>query len=404
MPNLLYLDTARLGQMSPRACRASVDFARFAGEYGATLYLTDFLKDGFASLPSSISDRYCGLEDWHGVPSLRQSLRTLAQTRPDSTVLIASRAASLMKLAARLLVRPCSNILVTDLSWPAYDRILYRAANNRGYRITNTRVRKAILQRRLTAEELTDRIAAQYLQEGCDGLFLPLVDNLGVQLPVRRIVERLRRECDVRFVVVDAAQAYNHVPLDLASDYCDFVIAGCHKWLRAFTPMGVGFFAHPGSADYIRDSVRRWVQQGRIDDPLLRFADELKTGKTRRFGETVSLLPLLTSNGASIDALEERVATADAITDNEQSLAAIAEFHGWRVLTPSQDLRSRIVLLKSPHKYDCQASPESLRRRFLGHDVAISAYAHGIVRVSLPSQSFSTHACAALDRAFGSTN
>ncbi|MEZ6131294.1 MAG: aminotransferase class V-fold PLP-dependent enzyme [Planctomycetaceae bacterium] len=402
MPELLYLDTARLGLMSPRACRASVDFARFAGEYGATLYLTDFLKDGFASLPSTIRDRYRGLEDWCGVASLRQSLRDLSNAQRDSNVLVASRAASLMKLAARLLVRPCHNILVTDLSWPAYDRILRRAANNRGYKVTKVRVRRRILKRHLTADELTDNIATQFVRDGCDGLFLPLVDNLGVQLPVRRIVERLRNEAELRFVVLDAAQAYNHVPLDLASNYCDFVIAGCHKWLRAFTPMGVGFFGHPATADYIRDSTQRWMRQGAIDEPLMRFVDELDGGACQRFGETVSLSPLLTSNAAVIDALRNRE-SIEVTTDNERVLTSMADSLGWRVLTPSNDLRSRIVLLQSPHESDRLASSETIRRRFLNRSIALSAYTCGIVRVSLPSRPFSVDDCAALQSALAST-
>ncbi len=402
MPELLYLDTARLGLMSPQACRASVDFARFSSEYGATLYLTDFLKDGFASLPSTIRDGYCGLEDWRGVSTLRQSLRVLSDSQCDSNVLIASRAASLMKLAARLLVRPCHNILVTDLSWPAYDRILRRAANNRGYKVTNVRIRRDILKRQLTADELTDKIAAQFVRDVCDGLFLPLVDNLGVQLPVRRIVDRIRKEAELRFVVLDAAQAYNHVPLALASNYCDFVIAGCHKWLRAFTPMGVGFFGHPATADYIRDSTQRWTQQGAIDDPLMRFADELDGGACQRFGETVSLSPMLTSNAAAIDALRNRKAT-DAATDNELILTSMAASLGWRVRTPCDDLRSRIVLLQSPRDSDRHVSPEMLRRRFLNRSIALSAYARGIVRVSLPSRPFSVDDCAALQTALSST-
>ena len=50
MPARLYLDTARLGRMSPRAQRAQIDFVRLAGEEGCTLYWERFLRDGFGDL------------------------------------------------------------------------------------------------------------------------------------------------------------------------------------------------------------------------------------------------------------------------------------------------------------------------------------------------------------------
>ena len=49
MPLRLYLDTARLGRMSPRAQRAQFDFVRLAVEEGCTLYWERFLRHGFAA-------------------------------------------------------------------------------------------------------------------------------------------------------------------------------------------------------------------------------------------------------------------------------------------------------------------------------------------------------------------
>ena len=86
MSELLYLDTARLGQLSPRACRASVDFARFASEHGASLYLTDFLRHGFQVLPPAICDSYPGIAGWAGVASLKDSLRLLSRAAMLSSV------------------------------------------------------------------------------------------------------------------------------------------------------------------------------------------------------------------------------------------------------------------------------------------------------------------------------
>lgn len=91
MPAPLYLDTARLGQMSPRACRASVDFARFASEHGCSLYLTQLLEDGFSAWPQSLQERYGGLSDWEGFNSLAAKLKTIAHATPDTEVVVAAR-------------------------------------------------------------------------------------------------------------------------------------------------------------------------------------------------------------------------------------------------------------------------------------------------------------------------
>ena len=74
----LYLDTARLGQMSPRACRASIDFSRFAAEYGCDLYLSQLLMHGFERWPKWLRDSFPGLSDWQGVSGLKNRLRMAA--------------------------------------------------------------------------------------------------------------------------------------------------------------------------------------------------------------------------------------------------------------------------------------------------------------------------------------
>ena len=72
-----------------------------------------------------------------------------------------------------------------------------------------------------------------FIEHGCDGLFLPAVSNLGIRLPIRELVQAIGRRAELRFVVIDGAQALAHVPLELNRDYGDLLLAGCHKWLRA---------------------------------------------------------------------------------------------------------------------------------------------------------------------------
>jgi len=60
----------------------------------------------------------------------------------------------------------------------------------------------------------------------CDGVFLSAVSNLGVRLPVAKIVRALKATGHLRFVVVDGAQELNHIPTDLSHEHCDSISPG----------------------------------------------------------------------------------------------------------------------------------------------------------------------------------
>lgn len=378
----LYLDTARLGQMSPRACRASVDFARLASEQGCSLYFSQFLSGGTSAWPDSLTRRYPELGEWQGIQAFSQRLKSIAGAAPSSDVVFAARSAELMRFAAHLLIGPCRNVLLTDLTWPAYERVFETEQRGSACRCTRLSLRHKILRERLSAEEVIEQIAHAYVVNNCDGLFLPLVDNLGVQLPIRRIVDRLRQEAVVRFVVVDGAQAIGHIPLNLADGYCDLLIAGCHKWLRAFSPLGLAFFGRPGSQSYIRDSLFRWVDAGRIDDPMLGFAREICDGTPKQYGETVQVGPLFTANAAIMDALEQGFPLN--VVRNRAALNEVAESSGWRPIVPDDGLSSNILLFEQRNGQESCQSHEQLRYQFLVAGVALSTYQSGLIRVSLP--------------------
>ena len=246
---MLYFDTARLGRMSPRACRASIDFARLSFEHGSTLYSDDFLRFGSRCLSDSQLGCYPGLDDWQGPEQLRRRLSSLAKLPIGLQTIFASRSANLMKLAAKFLFRRCRRVMITDLTWPAYENILLNEMHRSGCGVHKVAVRSRLLRGEVSAAELLDPLGNEFTGYNCDGLFLPLVDNLGIRLPVSEITHHLRNLAELRFCVVDGAQAFENVPLELEADYCDFMIAGCHKWLCAHTPMGVGFLGRLSSQD-----------------------------------------------------------------------------------------------------------------------------------------------------------
>lgn len=233
-------------------------------------------------------------------------------------------------------------------------------------------------------QEALDEVDS-YLAQGCDGLFLPLVDNFGIRLPIKEIVSSIRSVAPLRFVVVDGAQALGHISPSLEDNYCDLFIAGCHKWLRGYYPMGIAFYGRPETKGYISASLARWKKNGWLDDPLLTFTEQLQTGRWKRFGETVQLTPLFTANAACLDSVAIPKDRRDLLTPANRLLLRHETFSTpWKMSEPNAEITTNIAILKqSSRKRDCIPAKE-LSKRWLEHGISVTALSRGMVRVSLP--------------------
>ncbi|MGH7193204.1 MAG: aminotransferase class V-fold PLP-dependent enzyme, partial [Candidatus Saccharimonadales bacterium] len=276
-PTELYLDTARLGRMSRRARQAQVDFARLGSEEGGSTFFERFLREGSGAWPASARARYPGLICWQGVGSLKADLRTLAGSRPELPLLIVSRSSQLMRFAARLLFQRCRNVLTTDLGWPPYREILDREAARGGRTVTTLALRELLCRDSAGIDEVIDAAKAKFVGAGCDGLFLTAVSHDGVRLPSEQVVKALEAIREVRSVVIDGAQDFCHASADLNHEYCDLYLAGCHKWLGAFHPMGLGFYGRRRSVGMVETLLGKLLASGELDDPLLRFTTQIES-------------------------------------------------------------------------------------------------------------------------------
>ncbi len=389
--------------MSPGAQLACIDFIRFAGDLGSSMYFEQFLHHGLSACSDSIPCELPGLDNWEGIDALKHRLKRFAAAHPDSRVLLANRSSQLMKLAARLLFGPCRNVLTTDLTWQTYAKILRSNREAVGNRITCLPLHRRILRDTISASEVAQIVVDKFVKNKCDGLFLPAVDNLGIRFPVEQCVQAISSRCELRFVVVDGAQAIGHIPISLAKDYCDFYIAGCHKWLRAFHPMGLGFFGNDRSADYIEDAIERLLNCGAIDDPLLSFTEQARTNAVNPFGETVNLGVLFSCYGALLDTENpKQFPEGDLQSTNADAVLDAAHESGWHSIHPHASLQSRILLLEHPTLADRNESAEQIRHDFLRAGVALTAYDKGRVRISLPAQPWTSEQLGCLSRAFTS--
>lgn len=399
MSELLYLDTARLGRMSPGAAAAHRDFVALAGDEGGGLYFDRFLADGFQGCPDSFPTRYPGLANWRGVGGLKTDLRVLAGCVPDSPLLLASRSTALMRFAARLLFHPCRNVLTTDLDWPPYKAVLTAEAVAAARTLTEVPLREGVLSGRLTETELIDVVCDRFAQTKCDGLYLTAVNNLGIRFPAERVLRRLEATHTVRTVVVDGAQEFCHVPHSLRFETCDLYLAGAHKWLRGYHPLGMAFYGRRQSRGRVRTVLSHGLRSGEIDDPLLRFTVRLESGIDEHVSETVNLTPLFSTNGALADASH----TAGAWTTRMRNLEAVAAALlgvGWEPMLADREFRSGILLVRAERPKVQAADSDSLRAALREAGVAATTYPGGLVRLSMPSDSWQPGELAQLRRAF----
>lgn len=388
MRPLLYLDTARLGQTLPAARDAQIDFVRLTAEEPSTLYFEEFLKHGYDAWPDSYQNRFPDLKSWAGVRGLKQSVRQLAGAPDDWIVLLASRSLSLVQLAARSMFQRCCNVLTTDLSWPTYQDAVTHQALASGANVTTVPLREAIFHERLTADDVTSVLARAYADNHCDGLFLPAVDPLGIRVPVRATVERIRQTSQIQFVLVDAAQAFCHVPIGESVAVADFVVTGGHKWMRAGQPMGIGLFGQHQSRSLIRNTLRKISETGGDIDPLLQFTEQLDGSVLNGHSETVNLAPLFCCGAAAVTHKENGQLFEASLHDAACTdiLSIPVELSRWHPVQPHQTLRSRIVLFANTQPFSGPDPVEHARREWLNHGCVVTAYSNGWVRVSPPQK------------------
>jgi len=188
---------------------------------------------------------------------------------------------------------------------------------------------------------------------------------------------------------VDGSQEFCHVSSDLRHEYCDLYLAGCHKWLQAYHPMGLAFYGRRRSRFVIETVLDHLLRQGELDDPLLRFSTQLETDRLDGRTETVSLACLFSCQGAVADALQEAGGPSCSLPRRLDSLMAatgVAEACGWQPLLPPPAFRTGILILRAERESQRELPASNLRYAFSECGVALTAYDGGVVRLSMPAE------------------
>ena len=374
LSQLLYLDTARLGQASPSAKRAIVSALEFNQAFGASAYFDDLLLSGSRNV--DVARDFDGLSYWWGIKPLSVDIKETFFGTTHGELVFASKTSSLMTLAAKMLFARCANVLVTDLNWYPFNEILLHSPSM-DCRVSTVEIKQQIFDRSMCADEVVEKIASAFVDKKCDGIFLPAVCNWGIALPIAEILKSIHDRAEIRFSLLDAAQAINHLDLMWAADTVDFIFGGTHKWLRSYEPMAIGYFAKPSSRSYIQDTIDRELAGNPIADPLLRITQTSAPQKS----ETVNLCPLFATAGALADVKNgELYVRTDSVRDTVLNAAASTN---WECFSPTAEYSSRILLMRNSQLPNALAG--TIRKRFNGLGIAVTDYSSGICRISLPN-------------------
>jgi hypothetical protein len=211
-------------------------------------------------------------------------------------------------------------------------------------------------------------------------------------VPVRAIVERIRQTSQLQFVLVDAAQAFCHVPIDDCLAVADFVVTGCHKWMRAGQPMGIGLYGRRSTQRLINNTLQHISNTGGELDPLLQFTEQLDGGRLTGLSETVNLTPLFSCSAAAVTHTENAqfFEAGQHNVHADCDLSVPIELDHWHPVQPHQTLRSRITLFANMQRPPGPDPAEHARREWLSHGCVVTAYANGWVRVSPPQELLTT--------------
>ena len=367
--------------------QAQVDFSRLTA-YDPSLYTEQFFRHGCLVWPAAILDEFPAFRLWQGTTVLKRQFAESFGIASPQQVFLASRSTQLVRMAAQLMFRQCQNVLTTDLNWPAWQSIVAEEAVRHQRTVTRIELSQAILQEQWSADDVAEYLLRAYIDHACDSIFLPATSNLGIQLPIHILLAKLRRTHKPRFIILDAAQSFCHLPQLLAATEVDLTITGCHKWLGASLPLGVAIAGSTLVAEQLHCLLSPSEAFPAWHDPLLMFTEQLCRGQVDLFSETVNVTPLFTAN-AALAAGRTRTTLLEMEAyqrhRNMENILNLFSESNWSLVQPHPSLRSGILLARSHNACRQHTEPESVRKHFHQQGIALSAYAGGLIRLSLPS-------------------
>ncbi|QDV42486.1 Aminotransferase class-V [Stieleria neptunia] len=385
-----YLDSARLGLMSPSASRRHGELARFATTAAASPLMDTLLQDGGEAWPETVQREFPELSSYPGIPGFRRRLLETLGCEDWQRLVLGTSSNSLIRIASQLLFGPCERVLTTDLAWPVYRKVLERCAADRSRTLHVIPLRQFIARNCPTGPEIADFVFKQFRKHSCDGLFLTAVSHDGIRLPAGEMISAIKRRSEVKVSVIDGAQEFAQVDHHGSLRASDFYMTSGHKWAGSFIPIAIGVFGTNRSASRIDQIATDQIDSGLIDDPLMQLCWDSTDSPSIAAPSTANVAALFACDAAITDlASEPEAERCKSLGDSSVDglLEQLAE-KGWQTTPGSTACRSRTWVLN--HASLAGYSPAEIRVRFASQGIALTAYDQGVIRLSIPRVNWNT--------------
>lgn len=385
-----YLDSARLGLMSPSASRRHGELARFATTAAASPLMDTLLQDGGGAWPESAQCEFPALSSYPGIPDFRRRLLETLGCEDWQRLILGTSSNSLIRIASQFLFGPCERVLITDLAWPVYRKVLERCAVDRSRALHVIPLRQFIAKNCPSGPEIIDFVSGQFRKHSCDGLFLTAVSHDGIRLPAGEMISAIEKRSEVKVSVIDGAQEFVQVDHRQSLQASDFYMTSGHKWAGSFIPIAIGVFGSNRSASRIKQIVADQVDSGLIDDPLMQLCWDSTTSPPVAAPSTANVAALFACDAAIADlASDSETGWCEPRVDSpvDRLLEQLAK-EGWQTTPGSNVCRSRTCVLH--HASLTGYSPAEIRTHFASQGIALTAYERGVIRLSIPRSNWNT--------------
>jgi selenocysteine lyase/cysteine desulfurase len=264
-----------------------------------------------------------------GIESSRERIAARINARPSEVALSGNATDGVTFVSAGLAWQPGDEVIISDQEHPAMNYPWFYAAQRTGLVVKRYTVHhdpaESLASVRALITERTRLIGTSHVTSPC-----------GIRLPVREICALAHEHGAL--ALVDGAQSFAVMPIDVQQIDCDFFTSNAHKWLGG--PKGTGFL-------YARQELMERLQPAYVGaGSLSRFSvdsgvDLEPSGRRFEFGTRG--FPVHASIGLALDWFDQL--GWDAVSDQISRLSVrlkrgLANVDGVRLWTPIEWERS----------------------------------------------------------------
>lgn len=243
---LIYFSQCSLAITSNRVLNAQIEFLRMLSENPSDsqrFFLGEPLLDPDMKLDSELAG-------WNGMQGLKTAFSQEIGAEPEEVYFTDNTTHALEYALEEVRLKPGDNIVTTDAEYCSLYTVLSKL-----YAVRKVQIQIADILPTVNTPNFADNaieaIATRVNKRTKAVVLSDVLRNCGVVLPVEEITRACKEQNLETAVIVDGAQSFGHIPVNVNEYGCDAYATCGHKWIGSPTGVGMLFakdgFIHPKS-------------------------------------------------------------------------------------------------------------------------------------------------------------